>query len=319
MDLSRMLFAILAVAVVGPLPSASAAWMCWTADGENLIQCAQRDGTGQVDLLATAGKPQGIILDTINGKLYWAEHEPERIMVVDLEGVTNANVLVELGIGAGLRGIAVAGSLGKVYWVAEEVGKIQRANLDGSQVEDLPVGLGSFMDVVVDETGGMLYWTNGDQIWRGNLDGTSGAPIISDNTTPYYLALDIGAGHIYWTDFDANTIGRANLDGTQRVVPPPIQGLASRPIGLVLDLGEGKVYWVLESGAVQRADLDGGNLETVTDAMESTWDIALLPSLPIVGAVPAVSSWGFVVFALMLLCAGTILFGGKRRGELDVA
>jgi outer membrane protein assembly factor BamB len=115
--------------------------------------------------------------------------------------------------------MAIAPSAGKIYWVAENLngGVLQRANLDGTGVETLPIGeaplSGSFFDVQVDEAGDALYWTNGSQIWRGDLEGKSRAAIIGDTDQPYYLALNLQDGKIYWTDFSRNEIRRRILTG----------------------------------------------------------------------------------------------------------
>ena len=50
-------------------------------------------------------------------------------------------------------------------------------------------------------------------IGRANLDGTGvDQSFISGAGAARDVAVD--AGHVYWTDFDAQTIGRANLDGS---------------------------------------------------------------------------------------------------------
>ena len=40
--------------------------------------------------------------------------------------------------------------------------------------------------------------------------------VIAGVSQPYYLALDIAGGKVYWSDLDSPTIHRANLDGTGR-------------------------------------------------------------------------------------------------------
>ena len=52
---------------------------------------------------------------------------------------------------------------------------------------------------------------------------------------PEDLALDLGAGKMYWTDGGTNKIQRANLDGSG-VEDIAIPGLRD-PVGLALDLG----------------------------------------------------------------------------------
>jgi len=293
--------------------AAMAEWICWSADRSGRIECAAPDGSGRFDLFTGLNKPQGLAVDAVHGRLYWSEHDTHRVATGGLVVGAAPSTIVELPIDAGPRGMAVASSVGKVYWVAETLAKIQRANLDGTGVEDLSLPPGSFFDVEVDDTSGMLYWTDGTQIWRGNLDGTSATSIISGLLQPYYLALDLAAGKIYWTDFAANEIGRANLDGTQREIPAPITGLVDRPVGIALNPVDGKVYWTLDSGAVQRANVDGSNVETVLGGLESTWDIAFVAAMGVPDPIPAASTWGLVSMAIVVFIAGTLLLSHPRR------
>ena len=88
------------------------------------------------------------------------------------------------------------------------------------------------------------------------------------------IALDPAAGKIYWVT-DHYDVGwglqRANLDGSD--VEDAFAINADEVGGLALDLPEGKIYWTAivdnpegagHLGTVQRADLDGSDLETVT-------------------------------------------------------
>ena len=64
----------------------------------------------------------------------------------------------------------------------------------------------------------------------------------------------VDAGHLYWTKFNANTIGRANLDGTG-ADESFITG-ASGPRGVAADGSH--LYWTnLNAGRIGRANLDG--------------------------------------------------------------
>lgn len=307
MERNRQTAVIAASAILLASANVEARWVCWSSDQAGRIECAQLDGTGRHSLVISDGKPMGMAVDADSGRLFWAERDSERVMSSPLSGRLVFEPIVQLPFGAGLRGMAVAPSIGKVYWVAEAVGTIQRANLDGTNVETLPVGGGSFFDVQVDDAAGVLYWTDGTEIWRGNLDGTSGAPIIGDTDQPYYLALDMTAGKLYWTDFARNEIGRANLDGTGREIPAPITGLADRPVGVAVDRTTNKIYWTLEGGDVQRADLDGSAVETIVASTDSAWDIVIVETLPAAGGVPTVSTWGAAALALCLLSVGTLL------------
>ena len=73
---------------------------------------------------------------------------------------------------------------------------------------------------------------------------------------------------MYWADFVANKIQRANLDGTN--VQDHIRGFG-RPTGVALDIAGGKMYWTdrdktnetdpIGRSSIQGANLDGTNVE----------------------------------------------------------
>lgn len=293
---------------------ANGQWLCWSAKQAQQIQCAQTDGSQRVNLLSQIGTPMGVAFDAARNTLYWVEREPDMVRALDLSGAVVPTTIAQLGINTDLRGMDVDSINGKVYWVAENLGVIQRADLDGANVENLAIPPGSYWDVAVDEVAGQLYWTTGPEIWRGNLDGSSAIAIVNDADQPYYLALDTVAGKVYWTDFGSNEIGRANLDGSERELPGPISGLLDRPVGVIVDSSSNKLYWTLDSGKIQRANLDGTGVETILENLESTWDIIMVPSIPEVGgSVPSVSGWGLVTLALLVLTGGTISIGRRSR------
>ena len=65
-----------------------------------------------------------------------------------------------------------------------------------------------------------MYWTDGDtgKIQRANLDGSNVEVLVTKLDTPSSLALDVGAGKMYWGAWDKDSrrgkIQRANLNGT---------------------------------------------------------------------------------------------------------
>jgi len=76
--------------------------------------------------------PEGIALDTVNGKMYWADQGPSKISRANLDG-TDVEILVTSGtthphdIGLDFAG-------GKMYWTDSYTNNIQRAHLEKSCV-----------------------------------------------------------------------------------------------------------------------------------------------------------------------------------------
>ena len=94
--------------------------------------------------------------------------------------------------------------------------------------------------------------------------------------------MDVAAGKIYWTNYGEDLIQRANLDGSN--VEDIVRGLHI-PMGIALDVAAGKIYWVdqgrdnrdggLNIGKIQRANLNGSNLEDLVGGLWAPHGIAL--------------------------------------------
>ena len=125
-----------------------------------------------------------------------------------------------------------------------------------------------------------LYWNHGQyKIQSANLDGSNVKDVLvigpSGQSGSWGLAVDVGTGKIYWTDWVADRIRRADLDGTN--VEDLVTSGLERPVALALDVGNGKMYWTdWGTNKIQRADLDGSNVENlVTSGLESPGGLTL--------------------------------------------
>ena len=122
-------------------------------------------------------------------------------------------------------------------------------------------------------TSGRLFFLNlsGGRILSANPDGSDLKTIINEGRKlPDGLALDIAAGHIYWTNMgdpkrNDGSIMRSDLNGKNMItiVPP---GGTFTPKQLQLEKRSGKLYWSDREGMrVMRANLDGSEIETLVD------------------------------------------------------
>jgi DNA-binding beta-propeller fold protein YncE len=112
---------------------------------------------------------------------------------------------------------------------------------------------------------------SGDRIHSMSADGSDRKVIVTDCHLPDGIAIDVGGGHIYWTNMGVpnlndGSIERADLDGKNRKVIVP-QGETFTPKQLQLDKKSGKLYWCDREGMrVMRANLDGSQIETLVEA-----------------------------------------------------
>lgn len=134
-------------------------------------------------------------------------------------------------------------------------------------------------DIAVDPIGGKVYWTDRTEgtIRRMNLDGSFGAEIVYQNLiNPESLALDVGAGRLFFTDEGDAThlpgIYSGDMSGAG-AVGVAVAGFASDQYfgGIDVDPSTARVYWT-QTGAgggastVYSADYNGGNQAQLLNA-----------------------------------------------------
>ncbi len=106
-----------------------------------------------------------------------------------------------------------------------------------------------------------------------NPDGSDRKVIVTGCRLPDGIAVDVAAGHIYWTNMgnpkaNDGSIERADLDGLNRKTIVP-QGGTFTPKQVQLEKKSGKLYWCDREGMrVMRVNLDGSNIETVVDTSQ---------------------------------------------------
>jgi len=126
-----------------------------------------------------------------------------------------------------------------------------------------------------DATVGRLFLLDlsGDRIVSLSPDGSDRKVIVTECRYPDGPAVDVAAGHIYWTNMgkptaDDGSIERADFDGQNRQTIVP-QGGTFTPKQLQLEKTSGKLYWCDREGMrLMRANVDGSNIETLVDASQ---------------------------------------------------
>src|SRR5258707_13887465 len=101
-----------------------------------------------------------------------------------------------------------------------------------------------------------------------NTDGSDRKTIVADCRLPDGIAVDVDAGHIYWTNMGVpnlndGSIERADIDGKNRRFIVPVGGTHT-PKQVHLDKANGKLYWSdREDMRAMRPHLDGSQIETL--------------------------------------------------------
>src|SRR5229473_5564968 len=114
----------------------------------------------------------------------------------------------------------------------------------------------------------------GGRVLTANPDGSDLKTIVEEGRKlPDGLAIDIAAGHLYWTNMcnpkaNDGSILRSDLDGRNMttIVPP---GGTFTPKQLQIEKTTGKLYWCDREGMrVMRENVDGSSVETLVDTSQ---------------------------------------------------
>ena len=258
----------------------------WSDYGTNKIQRANLDGSNVEDLV-TAGLrvPGELALDTGAGKIYWTDYGTDKIQRADLDG-SNVEDLVTTGLRIA-KGLALDLAGGKIYWTDAGTRKIGKADLDGSNIEtllthptdSLPTGLalanavaslsphpsfivlprgGTWRRFEVQATEPVIVVANptgsparilvsGTISAAGECPGQPEATVSRHGGQAVYLAAcETGEGRL--------ELRRASDNAVLRTYTVQVSAKL-------------KIYWTdADAGKIQRADLDGSNVEDLVTA-----------------------------------------------------
>ena len=268
----------------------------WSDYGTNKIQRANLDGSNVEDLVTTGLRVPGeLALDTGAGKIYWSDYGTDKIQRADLDG-SNVEDLVTTGLRIA-KGLALDLAGGKIYWTDAGTRKIGRADLDGSNIEtllthptdSLPTGLalanavaslsphpsfivlprgGTWRRFEVQATEPVIVVANptgsparilvsGTRSAAGECPGQPEATVSRHGGQAVYLAAcETGEGRL--------ELRRASDQAVLRTYTVQVSAKL-------------KIYWTdADAGKIQRADLDGSNVEDlVTTGLNHPIGLAL--------------------------------------------
>ena len=155
------------------------------------IQRMNLDGSNfQSNLITGLQSPQNLVLDSVDGKLYWTEQLSKTTGKVQCANIDGSNVQLVKELTSAPRGMMLDVTNRKLY-LTNGWGKLQRMNLDGSNFQpNFIIGLEDPGQVVVDRVGGKVYWTEKGKLRRADLNGEN----IQDVVTGLGELTDIGLG-----------------------------------------------------------------------------------------------------------------------------
>jgi sugar lactone lactonase YvrE len=130
------------------------------------------------------------------------------------------------------------------------------------------------------QTKDRVFWTDNvaDGVFSSTLSGNDVTEVLGGFSYLVDVAVDPGAGKMYFVDGNEPGIFRADLDG-QNVEKLPLSPI--NPQGIALDLTANVLYYTTATaigGGIVRADLDGSNAQSLTVGATSPRGIAVDPA-----------------------------------------
>jgi hypothetical protein len=223
----------------------------WTNMGvpnlnDGSIERADIDGKNRKMIIAKGDThtPKQIILEKRDRKLYWCDREGMRVMRCNLDG-SQLETLIEAGRGESdsqdqtrwCVGLTIDAARGHIYWTQKGpdnagLGRIYRANVEippgqtaatRTDIEIFYDGLPEPIDLELDSTDRVLYWTDrgdpprGNTVNRASIDNKPAEPqiVMSHLMEGIGIALDVAGNRMFVTDL-AGSIYSARLDGSDK-------------------------------------------------------------------------------------------------------
>ncbi len=280
--------------------------------GGRVVSAALDGSDVKVLLSGRTGIPDGIVVDTQGGHVYWtvmgrAAADDGIIERIDLDG-EHLTTIVPAGGTFTPKQLKLDPVHRKLYWSDREGMRVMRANMDGTHIETLiETGHGDderrdarnwCVGIALDISAGKVYWTQkgGDNaglgvIRRANLELRPGedpahrsdVELLYDKLPePIDLDLDLTRRMIYWTDRGSNTVSRGGMDhasGSSPAHHPDPQIVMSdlkEAIGIALDIPGDRMYVTDLGGTVYSARLDGSDKRAILTGQGSLTGIAFV-------------------------------------------
>jgi hypothetical protein len=277
----------------------------------NRVLSLNPDGSDEKVLVTDCRLPDGIVVDTAAGHIYWTNmgvpsQNDGSIERADIDG-KNRTTIVPAGATFTPKQLHLEKESGKLYWSDREGMRVMRCNLDGSQLETLVQTDGGdprpgpdqtkwCVGITVDPKRGHFYWTQkgGDnagvgRIFRANLKMPKGQTasnrtdieVLFENLPePIDLELDLEKHVLYWTDRGdpprGNTVNRASIDGKAAGdrIPEILVTHLMEGIGIALDLRGDRMFMTDLAGSLYTAKLDGSEKRALLFAQGNLTGVA---------------------------------------------
>ena len=280
--------------------------------GGRVVSAAPDGSDVKVLISGRTGIPDGIVVDTAAGHIYWtimgrAAADDGMVERIDLDG-SQLTTVVPAGGTFTPKQLKLDPVHRKLYRSDREGMRVMRSNLDGTQIETLvETGHGDAdrrdaanwcVGIALDVAGGKIYWTQKGadnagvgSLRRANLEIPRGEDpahrsdieVLFDKLPePIDVDLDLTGRTIYWTDRGSNTVSRAPINPPKGTTPTArtdqqiVMSDLKEAIGIALDVPGDRMYVTDLGGTVYGAKLDGSDKRAILTGQGSLTGIAFV-------------------------------------------
>uniref|UniRef100_T1IRJ2 EGF-like domain-containing protein n=1 Tax=Strigamia maritima TaxID=126957 RepID=T1IRJ2_STRMM len=203
-------------------------WTDWDAQSIQSADKIRGDQRTVEDVIAKGlDTTDGLVVDSTGRKLYWTDTGNNRIEVSELDG-RNRKVLIWEKLDSP-RALALHYDLGFMYWTDwGDNPRIERSEMDGSnRVTIIHDGLGWPNGLAIDKTENKLIWADArtNIIEMSAMSGRNRRKLVGNVPHPY--GLTVVDNWVYWTDWETQSVHRANRDNgeSMQVIRDKLPGL----------------------------------------------------------------------------------------------
>jgi len=164
-----------------------------------------------------------------------------------------------------ITGVAVDEQAQQVYWLDNKSDALSRVPFAGGAIETVYTSSDSFSNPEgpgIDSANGIVYWAEGANIMRAQLDGGAVGVFVAGGTNEHMTGVAVAGAQIFFVSDSPDSVNRVNWDGGARVVLHAVTDPTRNPRGLAFDTSPGALFWG-EGNRVMHADLGGGGATAI--------------------------------------------------------
>ncbi|KAK3083345.1 hypothetical protein FSP39_020255 [Pinctada imbricata] len=192
------------------------------------------NSTNILSMLRESTTAEGVVLDWIAKKIYWADVYNNQIYSMNIN-LTSKVVLASVN---SPRALAIHPCRGYLFWTDwGHDPRIERTTMAGNRrttIVGSDLGWPNGLSIDYDED--MIYWADAlkDRIERVNLNGQYREVIVQSTVHPY--SMTVFGHYVYWTDWTLHGVYRAEKH-TGAGMTVMKEGILNRPMGITVYSG----------------------------------------------------------------------------------